>query len=141
VGLPRQRRFEDDAESVYAGAWPLIASSGLCGRQHCETVPRAQSYRVGADNAVTSRGTATGALATSLTKRAPRYASLGFPDRAASTTGPVRMQPGKSLTRPIANALLPGTRVSRALKLNRCSTTRASTTGKRSQPLPAPTAS
>ena len=45
------------------------------------------------------------------------------------------------LARLIANALLSGTRVSRALKLNRCSTTRASIAGERSQPLPAPAAS
>jgi len=43
---------------------------------------------------------ATSVLAASLAKRAPGYTSLGFPDPRRIPTRRVRVQPGKSLTRP-----------------------------------------
>ena len=84
--------------------------------------------------------TATSVLAASLAKRAPDTPASDSPTPPHPPHVQFAYCSEKSLTcRPITNALLPGTR-SRALELNRCSTTRASIAGKRTQPLPAPTA-
>jgi len=85
---------------------------------------------------------ATSVLAASLAKRAPDTPAPDSQDPAASPTRRVRMPPRKSLTRPAdGQCVITPNLVSRVLKLNRCSTTRASMAGERSQPLPAPTAS
>jgi hypothetical protein len=88
---------------------PLAGASsstpdGFCGLFPATPLPRC----------TTTNDTATSVSAASLAKRVPDTPVSDSPTPAASLTRPFRVLLGKSLSRrPITNALLPGTRVSR----------------------------